>query len=110
MYTDQSRSRADDEVRRRDHRLFAHLLTPELFVQAALKRGLRVACSPLNVINLVWLALSAARHPELSFAELLPAPFDRLRDSEQFPGSQPDRLLAQAKRRRTGRKGRRPGN
>lgn len=111
MYTDKDRSRAHDEVRRREHRLFAHILTPDLFLQAALKCDLRLVCSPLNLVCLVYLALSAAGHPELSFAHLLQAPFDSLRDSEQFPGSDPDRLLHQARRRRKGkgRKGRRPG-
>jgi hypothetical protein len=98
LFTDEKRSRAHDELRRQEHQLFAHLLTPDLFVQAALRCGLLVICSPLNLINLVWLALSAARNPRASFAALLQGPVNALRDNERFPNSSLDRLLDGANR------------
>ena len=71
MFTDAKRSRVQDEIRQHDQALFAHLLTPDLFWQAARLCGLSILCSPLNLINLVWLAVSAS--PRLkSFAKRLP--------------------------------------
>jgi hypothetical protein len=87
-------------VRRQEHHRFAPLLTPELFRQAALEGGLTVVCSPRNLVNLAWLALRAARHPELSFAALLDQPLQDLRDREGFPGSELGRGIRRANRRR----------
>jgi Transposase DDE domain len=103
MFTDQERGRVSDELRRQDNKLFAHILTPDLFVQAARLCGLRLVCSPLNLVNLVWLALSAARHPEESFASVLGLPLKVLQDNENFPASELHTFLEQAKqpRRRT---------
>jgi len=101
MYTDEKRTGVHDVIRRQDHQLFAHILTPALFFQAALMCGLKIVRSPLNLINLVWLALSAARHPELSFACLLERPLNSLRDSESFPGSDLERRIDEANRPRT---------
>jgi Transposase DDE domain len=113
MFTDEKRSRVSDELRRQDNRLFAHILTPDLFFQAARLCGLGIVCSPLNLINLVWLAVSAARHPEESFAALLGLPLKTLRDHENFSSSglatflhdaeQPCR--PKARRRRKSRRG-----
>jgi Transposase DDE domain len=84
MYTDKERAEIHQEVRAREHALFGHLLTPGLFLQAARQCGLRVVASPLNLINLVWLALSAARNPQESFASLLGLPFKALLDHQAF--------------------------
>jgi len=100
MFTDKNRSRVHDEMRRQDHRLFAHLLTPALFVQAALRCGLQIVCSPLNLVNLVWLALAAARNPQQSFASLLDHSLYSLRDHQGFPDSRLGKLLNDANRRR----------
>jgi hypothetical protein len=108
MYTDENRSRVQDEIRRQDHQLFAHLLTPDLFVQAAWMCGLTIIRSPLNLVNLVGLALCAARHPEQSFASLLDHTLSSLRDSEHFPRSPLGQLLGAADRQRR-RPGRRAG-
>lgn len=96
MFTAEKRARVADELRRRDSRLFAHILTPDLFFQAARLAGLRLVRSPLNLVNLVWLALSAARHPEESFASLLGLPLKTLQDHESFPASDLHTFLDQA--------------
>jgi hypothetical protein len=113
MFTDERRGRVCDELRRLDHQLFAHILTPDLFVQAARLCGLRILAAPLNLINLVWLAVSAARHPEASFAALLGLPLKALRDHEGFSSSAVAQLLRDAeqprrrkpRRRRKSRRG-----
>lgn len=84
MYTDKERAQIHQQVRAREHALFAHILTPGLFLQAARDCGLKIVASPLNLINLVWLALSAARNPQQSFACLLGLPFNALHDSQSF--------------------------
>jgi hypothetical protein len=100
MFTDPTRGRVSDELRRLDHQLFAHLLTPDLFFQAARLSGLPLVRSPLNLVNLVWLAVSAARHPEASFAALLGLPLKALQDQENFPASELHARLDRAKQRR----------
>jgi len=100
MYTDEKRSRVQDEIRQHDQALFAHILTPDLFVEAARLCGLRIICSPLNLINLVWLAVSAARNPEKCFADLLGLPLQMLRDNETFSSSELCKLIDDAKQQR----------
>src|SRR5712692_1005124 len=100
MFTDAKRSRVHDAIRQHDQALFAHILTPELFFQAARLCGLSILCSPLNLINLVWLALSAARNPQLSFAALLGLPLKTLKDQETFPSSDLCQLIDEAKQQR----------
>jgi Transposase DDE domain len=97
MFTDEKRGRVSEELRRQDNKLFAHVLTPDLFFQAARLCGLRLVRSPLNLVNLVGLALAAARQPEESFASLLGLPLKALQDSETFPASDLNRLLQDAK-------------
>jgi hypothetical protein len=96
MFTDKNRAAVQDEIRRRDQVLFAHILTPELFFQAARLCGLPIILSPLNLINLVWLAVSAARNPDLCFADILGLCLKPLQDHESFPGSLLDKLLGAA--------------
>src|SRR5947209_15554918 len=108
MFTDAKRSRVQDEIRQHDQALFAHLLTPDLFWQAARLCGLSILCSPLNLINLVWLAVSAARNPGLSFAALLGLPLKTLKDQETFAASDLGHLLDEAKQQRRRRSPRQP--
>ncbi len=98
MFIDEARGRVSDELRRRDNQLFAHILTPDLFLQAARLCGLRLVSAPLNLINLVWLAISAARHPEQSFAALLGLPLKALQDHQDFSCSGLAQLLRDAER------------
>jgi hypothetical protein len=100
MFTDAKRGRVADELQRQDNKLFAHILTPDLFFQAARLCGLRIVCAPLNLINLVWLAVSAARHPAESFASLLGLPLKTLRDHENFSSSGLAQLLHDAEQPR----------
>jgi Transposase DDE domain len=100
MFTDDDRSRVQDAIRQHDQALFAHILTPDLFFQAAQLSGLPLIRSPLNLINLVCLAVRAARHPDKSFAEILGLPLQTLQDNEQFPSSDLAHLLDDAQQRR----------
>ncbi len=93
MFTDRKRAEAQDEIRRHDQAIFDHILTPELFFQAARMCGLPIVLSPLNLINLVWLAVSAARNPERCFADTLTLSLKTLQDHESFSGSPLAKLL-----------------
>jgi Transposase DDE domain len=93
MFTDKKRAEVQDEIRRRDQVLFAHILTPELFFQAARLSNLPLIRSPLNLINLVWLAVRAARSPELCFADILGLSLTTLQDNESYPTSVLAQLL-----------------
>jgi Transposase DDE domain len=100
MFTDKKRAEVQDQIRQHDQALFAHILTPELFFQAAQQCGLKIILSPLNLINLVWLAVSAARNPGLCFADLLGLSLKTLQDHESFPTSVLAQLLGQPDQRR----------
>ena len=93
MFTDRKRAEAQDEIRRHDQAIFDHILTPELFFQAARMCGLPLVLSPLNLINLVWLAVSAARNPKQCFADILTLSRKTLQDHESFSGSPLAELL-----------------
>jgi DDE family transposase len=96
MFIDRKRAEVQDEISRRDGVLFAHILTPGLFWQAARLSKVRLVRSPLNLLNLVWLALSAARNPELCFADILQLSLQTLHDHESFPASLLGKLLGAA--------------
>jgi len=95
MFTDKKRAEAQDEIRRHDQAIFAHILTPGLFFQAARLCKLSLVLSPLHLVNLVWLAVSAARNPGLCFADILGLSLTTLQDQESFPGSPLAKLLGQ---------------
>ena len=97
MFTDSKRAEVQDEMRRRDQALFDHILTPALFFQAARMCGLSLVLSPLNLIHLVWLAVSAARNPRQCFADILTLPRKTLQDHESFSGSPLAELLEDAR-------------
>ena len=87
MFIDKNRSTVFEAIRQHDQRLFAHLLTPDLFLQAAFRSGLKIISCPLNLITLVWLAVTAARNVEHSFPRLLKEVLRSGRDDERFPQS-----------------------
>jgi hypothetical protein len=93
MFTDKKRAEALDEIRRHDQAIFDHILTPELFLQAARLCGLPLVLSPLNLVHLVWLAVSAARNPKQCFADLLSLSLKTLQDHESFAASPLAELL-----------------
>jgi Transposase DDE domain len=57
--------------------------------------GLPIIRSPLNLVNLVWLAVAAARNPELCFARILGTSLQTLKDHQSFGRSALGQLLAQ---------------
>ena len=93
MFTDSKRAEAFDGIRRHDQAIFDHILIPDLFFQAARMCGLHIVRSPLNLINLVWLAVSAARNPQKCFADILDLSRKTLQDDESFAGSPLANLL-----------------
>jgi len=93
MFTDRKRAETQDALRRHDQAIFNHILTPDLFFQAAQLCGLPIIRSPLNLVNLVWLAVSAARNPGLCFAQILGLSRKTLQDHESFSRSALGRLL-----------------
>lgn len=82
MFTDKKRAEVHDQLRQHDQAIFDHILTPELFLQAARMSKLSLVLSPLNLINLVWLAVSAARNPTKCFADVLTLADKTLQDNE----------------------------
>jgi hypothetical protein len=100
MFTDKNRADAQDEIRRHDQAIFDHILTPELFFQAARLCKLPIIRSPLNLISLVWLAVCAARNPDLCFARILGLSLKTLQDDESFSRSALGQLLTQPHRPR----------
>jgi hypothetical protein len=97
MFIDRKRAEAQDEIRRHDQAIFDHILTPALFFQAARMCGLPIVLSPLNLINLVWLAISAARNPKQCFADILTLSRKTLQDHESFAASPLAKLLQAAR-------------
>jgi hypothetical protein len=93
MFTDSKRAEAFDEIRRHDQAIFDHILIPDLFFQAARMSGVPIIRSPLNLINLVWLAVSAAHNPEKCFADILELSRKTLQDDESFASSPLAKLL-----------------
>jgi hypothetical protein len=87
MFTDKKRAEVQDQLRQHDQAIFDHILTPELFFQAARLCQLPLVLSPLNLINLVWLAVSAARNPTKCFADVLTLSRKALQDNETFSAS-----------------------
>ena len=68
MFTDEHRCEVWDAIRQRDVRAFSEQLAPAVFVEAALRTGVALVKSPLCLVNLVWLGVSAALHATASFA------------------------------------------
>jgi Transposase DDE domain len=93
MFTDKKRTEVQDQLRQHDQAVFAHILTPDLFLQAARMCELSLVLSPLNLINLVWLAVCAARDPKKCFADVLELSRKVLQDNEAFSGSSLAKLL-----------------
>jgi Transposase DDE domain len=89
MFTDDRRHEIFRKVREHDVRAFVHLLTPEVFVQAAQRAGLRVGKSALNLTNLVWLGIASAWHANRNFADVLGLTLKLLRDAGTWPASVP---------------------
>lgn len=102
MFTDESRRNVWDQLRQRDLRAFQHLLRPEVFTQAAKQAGVRLGCSALSLVNLVWLGLASAYHRSLDFTGILQVTLKILEDSPVWNATPlaATRRNAQQRRRR----------
>ena len=89
MFRDDTRCEIFRKVRETDTRAFAHLLTPEVFAQAAQDAGVCVGKSALNLTNLVWLGIASAWHSSRNFADVLGLTLKLLRDAGTWPASVP---------------------
>jgi hypothetical protein len=69
--TDNAKTTLLDSLRQRDLRLFSQILTPQRVAQAALAVGKTIGTSPLNLLNLSWLALACAWNTSVSFVGVL---------------------------------------
>jgi hypothetical protein len=98
MYQHPTRARFWGQLWQRDTRAFNHLLTPDLIQQAAADAGLTPAASPLNLFQLVWLAVACAWHGRHSFAGVLTLAFKLLADLAAGPP--PPTLPPPTRRRR----------
>lgn len=99
MFMDPVRHKVWDELRQQDLRAFNRWLTPATFTEAAARAWVRIGCSPLCLVNLVWLALSAALHPSFSFADILSATLKHLQDQEAYPHTPIGRAQRRAAKR-----------
>lgn len=106
MFRDDIRDTVWNEVRQHDLRAFDRLLTPELYVEAAKQAGVRIGCSALNLVNLVWLGIATAIHYTRSFEFVLTTTLKLLEDQSQFATSGLGRRKKTAENCRGKRKGR----
>lgn len=99
MFTDEQRNKVWDEVREHGIRAFARQLTPATFAAAAERSGIQVGGSPLNVVNLVWLGISAALNVTKDFAAILTMTVKLLEDQQGFNETSVGRAVANGRRR-----------
>ena len=90
MFVDHSRHYSWDKLRQRDFRIFAPLLTDQVFEQAAYYAGVGLGGGPLGLVVLVWLGINAALHRDKSFSDLLSLTLKILRNDPRWS---PDKLL-----------------
>jgi hypothetical protein len=110
VFRDELRDTVWNEIRQHDVRAFAKQLTPGVFTEAARRAGVRIGCSALNLVNLVWLGIAKAVHHTDTFAVVLKATMKLLEDQENFHSTslgKQKRKAQRAKRQGKGGKGRR---
>ena len=100
MFMDEHRRIVWDQIRQHDLRAFAKWLSPELLTTAAAQAGISVGRGPLHVVNLAWLAVSAALHASKNFADLLTLTLKLLADTEGFAATPLGKERHNAKRRK----------
>lgn len=114
MFRDGPRVKVWDQIRQRHLPAFNRLLTREVVIEAARLAGVAVGDSPLSVLMLPWLAVSAALHVGKSFAEVLVVALKILSDQPGWEKSPLGRQCAvprhcQGKKRgQRGKKGKQP--
>jgi hypothetical protein len=108
MFRDDIRKEVHDRLREHDLRPLADKLTPEVFLEAARRAELKIATCPLNLVNLVWLAVAAAWRKKHSFVSILTVTLKLLQDQEPFAQSAfgKDLRRKQRRARRRARRGR----
>lgn len=110
MFKDERRDKVWNEIRQSDLGAFAKQLTSEVFAEAARESGVRIGCSALNVVNLVWLGIATAMQRASSFAFVLTTTLKLLEDQEDFYRSSVGRHKPSAQGvRRKGKKKRKGG-
>jgi hypothetical protein len=87
MFTDEHRCEVWHDIRQQDIRAFSKQLTPGVLAEAAKRTGVVLVKSPLCLVNLVWLGLSAAMHATDSFATVLTVTLRLLEDQQGFAQS-----------------------
>jgi hypothetical protein len=90
MFVDHIRRDIWDQLRRRDFRAFAHILTADVFQEAATRAGVALGGGPLCLFVLVWLGVACALHPTKSFASVLGLAFKLLQNDPRW---HPDSLV-----------------
>lgn len=93
MFVEPPRQAVWDQIRQRDFRAFAPLLTRQVIEQAATRAGVALGGGPLCLVVLVWLAIACAWHPAKSFASVLNLALKLMRND---PAWDPDTLLGAA--------------
>jgi hypothetical protein len=104
VFKDELRDKIWNEIRQHDLRAFAKQLSPQVFAEAASQANVRIGCSCLNVVNLVWLGIASAAQHACSFAFVLTTTLKVLEDHEAFSSTWLGRQTNNA-RRRAQRKG-----
>ena len=99
MFTDEHRRSVWDEIRQHDLRAFSRLLPEAALIEAAKRAGVVLAKGPLYLVNLVWLGVGSALHPNKNFADVLTLTLKLLQDAPGWSTTP----LAAAERRGRGR-------
>ena len=84
MFKDELRDKVWNEIRQSDLRAFEQMLKPQVFAEAARQAGVRIGCSALNLVNLVWLGIASARQSGSTFAFVLTTTLKLWQDQERF--------------------------
>jgi hypothetical protein len=88
MFKDDTRKQVQDRLREHDLRAVSDKLTPGVFFEAAQRAKLKICTCPLNLVNLVWLAIAAAWRKTESFVTILTMTLKLLQDQEHFGQSE----------------------
>jgi hypothetical protein len=105
MFKDELRHKVWNDIRQHDVRAFATQLTPEVFSEAARRAEVRIGCSALNLVNLVWLAVAKAIHQSQTFAFVLTTTLKLLEDQENFYSTPLGKQKKKAQRAKKGKAG-----
>lgn len=100
MFTDERRSEVCERIQQQGIRTFHERLTPQVFLEAAKRAGVKIAKSPLNLGVLVWLGISAACNVSLDFATILVQTLRVLEDQPDFRTSAVGRARRKVGQRR----------